>query len=496
LFLDLFDSNVAANAFDANVLGSAHLGSLDLVRKSVNMDGLALLQGDREEAATRYLYRAWKSTDVQGRGLHFLRTYLQMMFPNLCEVEQLWQDKSQPYPTALFTGKPRVSFWLYALGEPGLKLNGRWKVGGQRPVEDFATESSRFPDLSGMFLTSRIEIALDFSVQVTSVASLMHIIRSVIPARLLPLFRFMLRFMLYVQARLSAQLLMEKKTRIRYPWCGLVISDSDDIRWSLGRDGALVTLPLPFGTFKVGEKRGGMSVWRLRNCRVSSSSTLQKTASASVYRLPKLSETGRRLDSTWKVGGYGADTDSSANIYISARMDSPQDLIVTHHEYARMDYPATPSKLASFARLSGWRRLDGQWGIGATASRRPFGFSLRRNSAIEVDSSAVFYSSSDTFVTPERLTRVTSTKLAPVTRKVDGGWAIGAENKIGRFHIDGRRLRARKMTICPRIGGFKVAYEYPDIVFDQNSSRTLTLNGSWRIGGPAAPMFSFRSIRS
>ena len=77
MFLDIFGSTLAADVFDVNVLGAAHLGSFDLVRKAVNTDGLVLLQGDREEAATRYLYRAWKSGDVQGRGLHFLRTYLQ-----------------------------------------------------------------------------------------------------------------------------------------------------------------------------------------------------------------------------------------------------------------------------------------------------------------------------------------------------------------------------------------------------------------------------------
>ena len=120
LFLDLFGTNLAGNSFYANVLGAAHLGSLDLVRKAVNTDGLVLLQGDREEAATRYLYRAWKSGDVQGRGLHFLRTYLQMLFPNECEVEQLWHDKESPYPTALYTTKPSFAWWLHQVGVDGV----------------------------------------------------------------------------------------------------------------------------------------------------------------------------------------------------------------------------------------------------------------------------------------------------------------------------------------------------------------------------------------
>lgn len=101
LFIDLFESRLASQVFDVNVLGAAHLGSMELVRKMVNTDGLVLLDGDREEAATRYLYRAWKSRNGQGRGFHFLRTYLQMLYPNASDVEQMAQDKALPYPTKL-----------------------------------------------------------------------------------------------------------------------------------------------------------------------------------------------------------------------------------------------------------------------------------------------------------------------------------------------------------------------------------------------------------
>ena len=37
LFLDLFNANMAADTFDVNVLGAAHLGSFDLVRRAVNI---------------------------------------------------------------------------------------------------------------------------------------------------------------------------------------------------------------------------------------------------------------------------------------------------------------------------------------------------------------------------------------------------------------------------------------------------------------------------
>jgi hypothetical protein len=106
LVIDLFQDKLGAAAFDANVLGMAHLGSFDLVRRTIQADGLGMLRSDREEAATRYLYRAWKKGDVQGRGLHFLRLYLQLLYPNDWIVDQLEHDKIMPYPhgTRAYTG--------------------------------------------------------------------------------------------------------------------------------------------------------------------------------------------------------------------------------------------------------------------------------------------------------------------------------------------------------------------------------------------------------
>lgn len=156
MFLSLFNTMLAPALFDVNVLGATHLGSLDLVRRTVNSDGLVLLQGDREEAATRYLYRAWKSENQQGRGLAFLRTYLQMLYPNQCEVEQLWQEKTAPYPTALRSTLPA--------GEEG----------------DY-------------FLTSRVRVLLYYGAVALEVSRLADILQAVMPARFVPEFQFVLR---------------------------------------------------------------------------------------------------------------------------------------------------------------------------------------------------------------------------------------------------------------------------------------------------------------
>ncbi len=319
LFIDLFRTHLAAKAFDANVLGAAHLGSFDLVRRAVNADGLVLLQGDREESATRYLYRAWKSGDGQGRGLHFLRTYLQLLFPNSCEVEQLWHSKAQPYPTALTTLQPSLRWWLHQVGEPGLKLDGSWGL-GRRIAGAGEERRNRKPDSSGFYLTSRILISLDFEAATHSIASLMHILRSILPARLLPDFRFWLRLFIDVPISFSGTVAMKKRIVLSYPWCGRVITSNPARRWQLGYSGAFVKLPQPFGSFRVGERRGRKVEWWLTSCRIVGRQqgkirgearvwrveTLPPTP-APAYRVPdppqKLFRRVRRLDGSWTLGG-------------------------------------------------------------------------------------------------------------------------------------------------------------------------------------------------
>lgn len=151
LALDLFELHLSEAAFDANVLGMAHLGRFDLVRRSIQTDGLGMIRSDRQASATRYLYRAWKQSETQGRGLHFLRTYMQLLYPNEWEVFQLWQEKDQPYPQGA-TRHPR----------------------GDR---------TRF------FLTSRVDILIPArATNVEQLPAMAPIVASTLPARIVPRF--------------------------------------------------------------------------------------------------------------------------------------------------------------------------------------------------------------------------------------------------------------------------------------------------------------------
>jgi hypothetical protein len=103
LMLKIYRDLLAEDEFDISVLGVAHLGSARLVSRSITRDGLTMIGDAGREERTRYLYRAWNSGNKRGRGLHFLRTYLQMQFPNQWIVRQMWHDKAQAasYPEQL-----------------------------------------------------------------------------------------------------------------------------------------------------------------------------------------------------------------------------------------------------------------------------------------------------------------------------------------------------------------------------------------------------------
>ena len=99
IFMMLFNKYLRDQERDLNLHGMAHLGSFDLVSRFVERDGLALPNnGDKD--AMRYLYQAWRGRNPK-RGLHFLNTYLQIIFGDKAHAKQQWHLKSKTYPTGL-----------------------------------------------------------------------------------------------------------------------------------------------------------------------------------------------------------------------------------------------------------------------------------------------------------------------------------------------------------------------------------------------------------
>lgn len=320
VFLDLFEA-LGQDSFDANVLGAAHLGSFDLVRRMVNHDGLVLLPGEREEAATRYLYRAWKSGDVQKRGLHFLRTYLELLAPGMFQVTQLWHDKSKPYPTALTGGATnQTSWWLHQIGEPELTLSGNWGIGRwiSDPAELEERKSSSDRGTDGLWLTSRIEISADIGSVPPSIASLLPIFQSIIPARLSPDIVMWLAVLVLVLIQADAGIETEKSIEARYPWDRKLITSDDERTIKMGRDDSYPTLSAAFGSFRIGHAAGGEAYWQVGSRVVVTdmqtdvdidtgfwqTETLPPTPEPVFTKAPvRLAVVYRQVNGDWRVGG-------------------------------------------------------------------------------------------------------------------------------------------------------------------------------------------------
>lgn len=96
----LYRDYIQAEVDDINVYGAPHLGSFSLIERVIAQEGLTVLRETTEDRI-RYLFNAWRNRNPQ-RGLHFLRTYLTVIFGDM-SAEQLWQKKSGTYPQQLKT---------------------------------------------------------------------------------------------------------------------------------------------------------------------------------------------------------------------------------------------------------------------------------------------------------------------------------------------------------------------------------------------------------
>lgn len=98
IFLELFESKIRAPFERVNTYGMAHVGDFEGVERFTKQDGVAAYRVAGKEEHIRELYRGWKSRNPR-RGLHFLKFYLQAIFPNQWTCDQLWQNPAMPYTT-------------------------------------------------------------------------------------------------------------------------------------------------------------------------------------------------------------------------------------------------------------------------------------------------------------------------------------------------------------------------------------------------------------
>lgn len=142
LFIAMFDQFVRPGLTAMSTLGAPHLGDVDQLERAVKVDGLALQRGDASEPSMRYLHKAFRSRNPK-RGLHMLRTYLQVLLGSNWTMDQMWQASGAAYP------------------------------------EDLSATQE-----SGRYLTSRVYLEVVTSSSLGSPELLAQSLRSVIPARI------------------------------------------------------------------------------------------------------------------------------------------------------------------------------------------------------------------------------------------------------------------------------------------------------------------------
>lgn len=108
MFIALFDEFIRPGLQEVSTVGVPHLGPFEQLERAVKNDGLALMRS-ADEDAMRFLYKAWKSRNPK-RGLHMLRLYLRMLWPQGWSVEQLWCPVTGVYPADCTPDEPPEGF--------------------------------------------------------------------------------------------------------------------------------------------------------------------------------------------------------------------------------------------------------------------------------------------------------------------------------------------------------------------------------------------------
>lgn len=102
IFTNVFKQMLWEKQQDLLHYGSPHLARQSILTRFALSDGLSVMRSDGDIERLRFLLKAWRVKNPK-RGFHFLRTYLQMLYPNGFSIEQLWQETSKNYTAALST---------------------------------------------------------------------------------------------------------------------------------------------------------------------------------------------------------------------------------------------------------------------------------------------------------------------------------------------------------------------------------------------------------
>lgn len=178
LVLELYRDLLAETDYDINMLGMPHLGSIDLVRREMDADGLNLLRSDGDEGKARYLYRAWRGRNRNGRGLYFLRTYIRLLYGDAARVFQINKSALTDDVNGV-----RSDWYMPRLDDPDLFLDGGWRLDDIVPWR----EADVIFNPDEVYPSNRICVEIDYqSVDVSTYTGLTEILNRILPVRFVP----------------------------------------------------------------------------------------------------------------------------------------------------------------------------------------------------------------------------------------------------------------------------------------------------------------------
>lgn len=152
-----------------------------------------------------------------------------------------------------------------------------------------------------------------------------------------------------------------------------------------------------------------------------------------------------------------------------------------------------------YARLDGTWKLDGSVKIGKRYGGIP-GPTLKSH---RVASRATLVKHMPIEMRPRQrlvplrtITTPAPVKLCRTVRKLDGTWKVGVPLRLdGTWQLDGsRRIKPHPMFTAPKLGAFKLRPPSQTIP-DPTQTGRLTLDGTWKVGGPAQPESRIVSTR-
>lgn len=293
---------------------------------------------------------------------------------------------------------------------------------------------------------------------------------------------FYIAFEIPVPIQAFYALRMNKAVDLPYPWDINKLDGS----WKVGVDDRMLRLGefVLDGSHRLGETVPGHAWRQLYNGIITVSRRLRKFLSVEPGVYARIGESKLKVGcGGWRLGKNSILCLSDARMRKAIEINTPPLLDVKTQSHYTLCYPESPAQIVGVHKLSGLKRLDGRWKIGAPVRPLRLGeFRIARGASILVESSGTMRKEIVCGL-PRRLARYNKLGVYQ-TRRLDGSWRLGAYNKV-----DGSwRLRPGKRLAAPR-------FTYPIRRLDGDwrlgPEQDVKLDGSWRISEAHGPQIEF-----